>query len=461
MQKLVIKRQFMGVKPCEIELNRFLLLIGEQASGKSTIAKLIFFFETLPTVIYSNIVKIYPDIHPDSIENAAVWITEGRFIQTFGIGMLSEGEQTQSLIHYYYNTQEKGQTYQIEIYRDNNIINPTFHISFDADLTTSISIIVKEYINFRRIDENIDEGKARKQLREKLNKLFYSESNEYTYLIAGRNNIVAFPEIFETVVGKELEKLIEDEIKGQEFEKRQRLGNERLLYEFVEWSKGIRTYFKNNGQTFEGVAKTLLNQNALTIIQKIANNILKGSYTNSQWGEQIKLENNNVSIPLKDASSGQQEVLRLLQGLFLSIGLQNRKEFFVVEEPEAHLYPLAQKELINAFAVFLNTIPQGKIVVTTHSPYILACINILLFANYVSNEIGQHNLNGSISNIPRPFWLNSSIFNAYSLGQNDNYCVDIKDPVTGLIDQNYLDAISEQLGLQQQELYNLLTEKML
>ena len=143
--------------------------------------------------------------------------------------------------------------------------------------------------------------------------------------------------------------------------------------------------------------------------------------------------------------------------MFLATGLNNRKEFFVIEEPEAHLYPLAQKELINAFAVFLNTIQNGKLIVTTHSPYILACINILLFADYVSNEID--NQNGKISNIPRAFWLDSSFFNAYSLGQKEGYCMNIKDSVTGLIDQNYLDSISEQLGLQYQELYNLLTKE--
>ena len=54
MQKLVVKSQFMGVKPCVIEIRRFLLLIGEQASGKSTIAKLIYFFQTLPDAIYKS-----------------------------------------------------------------------------------------------------------------------------------------------------------------------------------------------------------------------------------------------------------------------------------------------------------------------------------------------------------------------------------------------------------------------
>ena len=56
MQKLVVKGQFMAVQSCEIEMRRFLLLIGEQASGKSTIAKLIYFFQTLPDAIYEEII---------------------------------------------------------------------------------------------------------------------------------------------------------------------------------------------------------------------------------------------------------------------------------------------------------------------------------------------------------------------------------------------------------------------
>ena len=44
----------MAVQPCEIVFDRFLLLIGEQASGKSTIAKLIYFFQTLPDALYEN-----------------------------------------------------------------------------------------------------------------------------------------------------------------------------------------------------------------------------------------------------------------------------------------------------------------------------------------------------------------------------------------------------------------------
>ena len=46
MQKLVIDN-FKQISHAEIEVKDFLLLIGPQASGKSTIAKLIFFFKSI------------------------------------------------------------------------------------------------------------------------------------------------------------------------------------------------------------------------------------------------------------------------------------------------------------------------------------------------------------------------------------------------------------------------------
>jgi len=46
MQRIVIKN-FGAVKEADIELKKITVLIGEQASGKSTIAKLVYFFKTL------------------------------------------------------------------------------------------------------------------------------------------------------------------------------------------------------------------------------------------------------------------------------------------------------------------------------------------------------------------------------------------------------------------------------
>lgn len=46
MAKLVIQN-FGPIRRCKIEEKRFMILTGAQASGKSTIAKVIFFFRTV------------------------------------------------------------------------------------------------------------------------------------------------------------------------------------------------------------------------------------------------------------------------------------------------------------------------------------------------------------------------------------------------------------------------------
>ena len=46
MQKIIV-RNFGSIKEAEVELGKFNLFIGEPASGKSTLAKLIYFFKSL------------------------------------------------------------------------------------------------------------------------------------------------------------------------------------------------------------------------------------------------------------------------------------------------------------------------------------------------------------------------------------------------------------------------------
>ena len=433
----------MGVQPCEIEFDRFLLLIGEQASGKSTIAKLIYFFQSLPDAIYKKVVN--SDEKEYALPTHLQFVTMGEFFAIFG----SKDKEidiefhysTEIIVKFIAKTKQYHTIYSIHIFDINN---------------NNSENLLREIVQNFFLDSNNSNNILKKELLKNLNQLFSRETPINNYLIAGRNNVVAFSEYFESKVKFEVEKLIEDEIKGQDFQKRIRFGNEKLLLEFVNWSSDIRKYFQSNGGTFNAIKSNLENKDALTIFERIAKKILKGEYSHDSNGEYLKI-NEKERVQMKDASSGQQEVLRILQGFFLSIGLKNRREFFVVEEPEAHLYPLAQKELINAFALFLNTIKEGRLIITTHSPYILACVNILLFANYVANELPEAKKE-VLESVQKDFWLDSKMFSAYSLGHGEVYCTNIKDPETGLIDQNYLDAISEQLGTQYNNLYNLLVE---
>lgn len=446
IQKLIIKQQFMGVKPCEIELRRFLLLIGEQASGKSTIAKLIYFFQILPDVIYRSALLAKGKEESFDFTKHINLSTRNKFVDTFG-------PTTQNSIPFEIDFFYDEQSY-ITIYQGSDKLT---YVEFEQKFGAALNGKIKNYFQ-ASFPSDIEQILNRETLLKSVYSIFNQQNTKFNFIIAGRSSVVAYPDLIGDQVKNELEKLLEDEVRDQDFEKRKRRGNEMLFLEFVEWSEGIRKFFRENGGTFDLVIRNLaLDKNIpLKEISNIASKILKGSYKSTYDGETIIPKGSKIPVAFKDASSGQQEVLRIIQGILIAVGSQNRREFLVVEEPEAHLFPLAQKELIHLFVLFLNTIKEGRLVITTHSPYILACVNILLMANLAAEQAQNGQLKKVNSIIKPEFWLNMIDFSAYALGQPEHYCTSISDKDTGLIDQNYLDLISEQLGLQFEALYGLL-----
>src|SRR5208282_2850826 len=82
MQKIIVEN-FGPIKHAEIELRDFVVLIGEQASGKSTLAKLVYFFNSLSEdfVRFENQSKAYS---LDDILNQLSKATSQKFTKYFG-----------------------------------------------------------------------------------------------------------------------------------------------------------------------------------------------------------------------------------------------------------------------------------------------------------------------------------------------------------------------------------------
>jgi predicted ATP-dependent endonuclease of OLD family len=168
--------------------------------------------------------------------------------------------------------------------------------------------------------------------------------------------------------------------------------------------------------------------------------ILKADYQVDAYGERLVSAQFAKSIKLDFASSGQQEVIWILLQLFVLI-LENRPSFIVIEEPEAHLYPSAQVEIMNLIALFLNAHPDNQVIVTTHSPYMLTAANNLLFAHRVANKVGKE---AAIAEaIGTESWINPNSFGAYYLSDND--IIDIFNKETGVIAESELDDASENI----------------
>ena len=71
MQKICIRNNG-TVKAFEMEIEKFNLLIGEQATGKSTIAKSVYFFRNIKTKVISYLSQVYDTSSYDNIPQESI-----------------------------------------------------------------------------------------------------------------------------------------------------------------------------------------------------------------------------------------------------------------------------------------------------------------------------------------------------------------------------------------------------
>ena len=109
----------------------------------------------------------------------------------------------------------------------------------------------------------------------------------------------------------------------------------------------------------------------------------------------------------------------------------------VVEEPEQNLFPISQVEILKSIVEDTNG-ENDKLIMTTHSPYILSQINNYIFAK------SQNDLkNVSIKEIPSSLYVDYNDVSAYKIV--DGYVNDIMDKEYGGIDVNEIDECSRNI----------------
>ena len=464
MQKIIIEN-FGPIKYAEIEVKKILVLIGEQASGKSTIAKLIYFFKTIQEDLFSQIYRDkqnqYLDINSDILSPI-----QQKFYNFFGLtNNLPDFEIT-----FYYSFNENkflklsnDENKKMKISPIDTFINEKFTI-----LASDIKFRLRqEYLNInknRNIQPLIKEEekiKYAQQLYDLLNDLFQNKQRDLLFIVAGRSATVAYPSLFEKYFSQSIEINLKQNISIDNYERSSKTLDEILLEKFIEKFVRVKDIFKKF-RNFEGLIESYSENNIKEKLYQVKNKIdkiLKGEYRIDDLGEKILFNKETEEyIYLSNTSSGQQESIRILQDIFLNI-LDNTKVLRILEEPEAHLFPVAQKQLIELLALMVNQNNDNQLIITTHSPYVLTVFNNLLFANRVveknpstQSEVAQI--------IPQDSWLSAKDFSAYSLGnqsvsQDTNYCEPIFNQEEGTIQQNYLDTVSEILGGDFQALYSI------
>jgi predicted ATPase len=162
---------------------------------------------------------------------------------------------------------------------------------------------------------------------------------------------------------------------------------------------------------------------------------------------------NNYEVNLRDSASGMQSSIPLI--LVVRHEYSEGNKHFIIEEPELNLFPTTQKQLIGYLADKC-TQNDNELLITTHSPYILSAINNLIFAYKVAHEVPEK-ADEVAQIIPLEQWLNPDDVAAYYVA--DGTVKSIIAEKHGLIGENELDAISEDISGERDQLFKILRSK--
>lgn len=123
----------------------------------------------------------------------------------------------------------------------------------------------------------------------------------------------------------------------------------------------------------------------------------------------------------------------------------------IVEEPEQNLFPTSQQKVINSLLEYNNTVKENKLIISTHSPYILTSLNNSIFAKEVFEKTGKE-IEAYDQN-RRVAYADVSAFKF-----EDGNIISIKDEETRLIAADAIDSCSAEINSNFDKLLDLLPE---
>ena len=418
MNHKILIRNFGPIKDAEIHLNNnFQILIGSQASGKSTLCKIVYFCQKIRdyTLEFLMNSEQFTKNHKNEYFNNYLKYMTKQFIGCFG----TTKHMQKFRITYLFDEKK------IEICLNND---GYVRFSFNDILKMEIYSLIEEasdmFLNrlnneVASIMDNITAiGVMKRHLTEVLFSIFKNEA-EIIYIPAGRSLLATMSEQLHDISVSEMD------LTMQEFVKLIRATKSQFGTKIPEM---VQNYTKR--------VKGQINNSAVTHAYELIKKILKADYVNDSDGEKIYFDEHHW-VKLMYGSSGQQEALWILM-LTLIIILENRRAFVVIEEPEAHLFPIAQKDMISLIALMVNA-TDSRVIITTHSPYILTSSNILLYSEKVEN-----NYRGEEKPvIPRSIRLSYHKFAAYKVENAADSLTSLMDENSHMISTDYIDKVSE------------------
>lgn len=180
----------------------------------------------------------------------------------------------------------------------------------------------------------------------------------------------------------------------------------------------------------------------------LSNNVNIESYGLENLLLEMKLKEVAKALPMQKEELSFYTKLKLYEDLFFKQYSPQSTAFFL-EEPELNLYPSAQYELMKRLITLINT-HNHSLFITTHSPYILTTLNNLIYAGELGNmhkeEINQI--------IPEDQWLTMADVSAWKI-ENDSSIHSLIETEMKMIKAEEIDEISTTINKEFDKMFDL------
>ena len=425
MEKIAI-RNFAGIEKLDLDIKPINILIGPQGVGKSVVVKLLYFFkETL-----YNLGSRRGIVVMETLENhernmivsfrkmfdRSAWKSGSNFKISYssinGLKFVVKGD-------------EKGEI---------RIVLPEGY----TDILNEIILVNKQYSPLKARELGISEFlKQRNEietfLRLKLSEKFNEKLVEQVFIPAGRS--------FFSTINRNIYSIVEGkgEIDAGLDSFMLRFGS---MYQLLGDFEAMNTLFWESSErsnTFDA----------------LVDQVMGGRYIKENDNQAYILHKDQRKVELKNVSSGQQEALPMLLILKAIYEKTWKTEGGVlyIEEPEAHLFPTAQKSIVNLLAKVYTSNPDNfQIFITTHSPYILTSFNNLMYAgNLIKEDESRRSAVEKV--VDQDTILDASLFSAYAVQKTG--ATDLMDKENGIINAELLDEVSNTIGREFDQLLDI------
>lgn len=416
METLTVKN-FSVIDNACIDVNRITLLIGPQATGKSILAKLVYFFKSLSSELKSAVASDYgkKELNKSLRES---------FNKVFPDYLW---KQRLFNIHYSFND------LSIEINNEKSKSYKSLKLIYSPNIEKLYLSCRKEYqkkISKGSPGRSEDRQKVLEDISSKLDRAFHGIDRYYPEFITASRSFFAYIErnIFPFLAST--------------------YSLDMMLLKFGQFLQNIKERYESSSKI-----KKIIDPD----LYKLCEEVIRGNYEYSGDIEFIQRPDNKVVL-IRDSSSGQQEVTPLLVSLMVLTKFGKDHFYLFIEEPEAHLYPESQRKVVDILSLVHNIMKKNTgFFITTHSPYILTAFNNLIQADNTKAELSALRAKGKISNnefdqcikklkliVPEKKHINFNDISAYSVesGQTKNIlCYDTK-----IVDAFIIDSISSSLN---------------